>query len=119
MGPLPGDLLGSGTMDGNAWTVRRGTDVPVPLADLVAREFGPTGYEFTGEGSFKAPVSHEAPLEAPLEAPCLFWEIGWAGTEAEVGPDTGRVTLLRLVASGDVGRAVDPLLCRGQGEAPP
>ncbi|MEU7486181.1 xanthine dehydrogenase family protein molybdopterin-binding subunit [Streptomyces sp. NPDC042319] len=100
------------TLDGDAWTVRRGTGAPVPLADLVAREFGPTGYEFTGEGSFKAPVSHEAPLEAP----CLFWEIGWAGAEVEVDPDTGRVTLLQLVASGDVGRAVNPLLCRGQDE---
>ncbi|MEV8211862.1 molybdopterin cofactor-binding domain-containing protein, partial [Streptomyces sp. NPDC079189] len=94
------------------WTVRRGEDAPVPLPGLVARVFGGTGYEFHGEGFFKAPLS----ADAPLESPCLFWEIGWAGAEVEVDPDTGKVTVLQLVASGDVGRAVNKLLCRGQDE---
>ncbi|MFD3495650.1 xanthine dehydrogenase family protein molybdopterin-binding subunit [Streptomyces sp. NPDC058690] len=94
------------------WTVRRGEDAPVPLPGLVARVFGGTGYEFHGEGFFKAPLSSDAPLESP----CLFWEIGWAGAEVEVDPDTGKVTVLQLVASGDVGRAVNKLLCRGQDE---
>lgn len=31
-------------------------------------------------------------------------------------PDTGKVTVLKLVASGDVGRAVNKLVCRGQDE---
>lgn len=94
------------------WTVRRAGETPVPLAGLIAGVFGPTGYEFHGEGFFKSPNSSAAPLESP----CVFWEIGWAGAEVEVDRETGRVSLLQLVASGDVGRAVNPLVCRGQDE---
>ncbi|MFE9815694.1 xanthine dehydrogenase family protein molybdopterin-binding subunit [Streptomyces sp. NBC_00236] len=94
------------------WTVRRAGEAPVALPGLVAGVFGGTGYEFHGEGFFKAPLSHDAPLESP----CLFWEVGWAGAEVEVDPETGKVTVLQLVASGDVGRAVNRLLCRGQDE---
>ncbi|WP_406729397.1 molybdopterin cofactor-binding domain-containing protein [Streptomyces sp. GD-15H] len=65
---------------------------------------------FSGDGFFKALNSHEAPLEAP----CVFWEIGWA--EGEVAPDTGVVTVIRLVVSGDMGRAANRLVARGQEE---
>ncbi|WP_448321920.1 xanthine dehydrogenase family protein molybdopterin-binding subunit [Streptomyces sp. CO7] len=83
-----------------------------PLTSMILGVFGGTGYEFSGDGFFKAPNSHEAPLEAP----CVFWEIGWAGAEVEVDPDTGAVTVLKLVASGDVGRAANKLVVRGQEE---
>ncbi len=53
---------------------------------------------------------------APLEAQCVFWENGWAGAEVEVDPDTGKITVLQLVASGDVGKAINTLTCRGQDE---
>ncbi|GAA4601119.1 xanthine dehydrogenase family protein molybdopterin-binding subunit [Actinoallomurus liliacearum] len=93
------------------WAVRRGDEV-TPLPGLIMAVFGGTGFEFSGSGFFKAPNSREAPLDAP----CVFWEIGWAGAEVEVDPDTGKVTVLQLVASGDVGKAVNTLICRGQDE---
>lgn len=93
------------------WTVRRGSEV-TPLVPLIMGAFGGTGFEFSGSGFFKAANSHEAPLEAP----CVFWENGWAGAEVEVDPDTGKVTVLQLVASGDVGRVINALTCRGQDE---
>lgn len=77
---------------------------------MIARVFGGTGYEFSDDGFFKALNSHEAPLEAP----CVFWEIGWAGVKAD--PDTNAVTVLKLVVSGDMGRAANRLGARGQGE---
>ncbi|WP_235978391.1 xanthine dehydrogenase family protein molybdopterin-binding subunit [Streptomyces lycii] len=93
------------------WGVRQGRTVH-PLPPMIAQVFGGTGYEFSGDGFFKAPNSPEAPLDAP----CVFWEIGWAGAEVEVDPDTGAVTVLKLVASGDVGRAANRLVVRGQEE---
>jgi CO/xanthine dehydrogenase Mo-binding subunit len=105
LGCAPGDLALED------WSVRHGEGV-VPLPGLIVKVFGGTGIEFSGEGFVKAPNSHEAPLEAP----CVFWEIGWAGAEVEVDPETGKVTVLRLVASGDVGRAINTLVCRGQDE---
>jgi CO/xanthine dehydrogenase Mo-binding subunit len=83
-----------------------------PLAPLVMRHYGGTGFEFTADGFFKAP--HDP--EAPLETPCVFWEAGWAAVEVEVDTETGRVDVCRLVVSGDAGRALNKAVCRGQDE---
>lgn len=93
------------------WSVHRGGETH-PLVPLIMRHFGGTGFEFSGEGFHKAENSHHAPLEAP----CVFWEIGWGAVEVEVDTETGRVTVLNLVASGDAGRAINPRTCRGQDE---
>ena len=81
-----------------------------PLAPMVMRHYGGTGFEFSADGFFKAPCDHHAPLEAP----CVFWEIGWAAAEVAVDTATGKVTILKLVASGDAGRAINPLMLKGQ-----
>lgn len=81
-----------------------------PLAPLVMRNFGGTGFEFTADGFYKPDLDHRAPLEAP----CVFWEIGWGAVEVEVDAQTGKLQILKLVASGDTGRSLNPLVCRGQ-----
>ncbi|MBM3796124.1 MAG: xanthine dehydrogenase family protein molybdopterin-binding subunit [Acidobacteria bacterium] len=91
------------------WTIRQG-EKRHPMVPMIMRYYGGTGFEFTGEGYYKAPSDHHAPLEAP----CVFWEIGWGGVEVEVDTETGQVKILRLVMSGDTGRSVNPLVCRGQ-----
>ena len=102
---LPADL----TLDD--WTIRRGNESH-PLNLMIMRHFGGTGMEFTGEGFFKAPFDHHAPLETQ----CVSWEIGWGAAEVEVDRETGQVKVLQLVVSGDAGRAINPLVCRGQDE---
>jgi CO/xanthine dehydrogenase Mo-binding subunit len=82
------------------------------LAPLIMREFGGTGFEFVGQGYFKVPTDHHAPLEAQ----CVSWEIGWGAAEVEVDEETGRFDVLRLVVSGDAGRAIQKDVCRGQDE---
>ena len=81
-----------------------------PLAPMVMRAFGGTGFEFTSDGYYKPELDHHAPLEAQ----CAFWEIGWGAVEVEVDTETGQVKVLRLVASGDTGRSLNPLVCKGQ-----
>jgi CO/xanthine dehydrogenase Mo-binding subunit len=93
------------------WTIERANQ-RVPLAPLIMRHFGGTGFEFTGEGYHKAPSDHGAPLEAP----CVFWEIGWGAAEVEIDTGTGQIRVVKLVASGDTGRSINPLVCRGQEE---
>ena len=83
-----------------------------PLAPLVMGFYGGTGYEFTGEGFFKAP----ADSRAPLESPCVSWEYGWGAAEVSVDAETGVVTVHRLVVSGDAGTALHEGACRGQDE---
>jgi CO/xanthine dehydrogenase Mo-binding subunit len=93
------------------WTVvHDGTEHP--LAPMIMRVYGGTGFEFTADGDFKATESHLAPLEAP----CVFWEIGWAAAEVAVDEETGQVTVLQLVVSGDAGRVINAIGCRGQDE---
>ncbi len=82
------------------------------LAPLVMRHFGGTGYEFSVDGFYKPELDHRAPLEAQ----CVFWEIGWGAVEVEVDTETGQLRIIKLVASGDTGRSLHPLVCRGQEE---
>ncbi|MEM7096289.1 MAG: xanthine dehydrogenase family protein molybdopterin-binding subunit [Actinomycetota bacterium] len=83
-----------------------------PLAPMVMRTYGGTGFEFTGEGFFKAEEDHRAPLETQ----CVSWEYGWGAAEVEVDEETGLVTVHRLVVSGDAGVALHHDVCRGQDE---
>ncbi|MFT5531135.1 MAG: CO/xanthine dehydrogenase Mo-binding subunit [Candidatus Poriferisodalaceae bacterium] len=83
-----------------------------PLAPLVMGTYGGTGYEFTGEGFFKAAEDHRAPLETQ----CVSWEYGWGAAEVEVDEETGAVTVHRLIVSGDAGMALHADACRGQDE---
>lgn len=82
----------------------------LPLGPLVMGYYGGPGFEFTADGFYMPPVDHRAPLESP----CVFWEIGWGAAEVEVDPGTGIVKVLKLVASGDTGRSINPLVCKGQ-----
>ena len=78
------------------------------------RHYGGTGFEFSADGYFKAPSDHHAPLEAP----CVFWEIGWGAVEVAVDTQP-QVTILKLVASSDAGRAINPMLLKARKTAPP
>jgi CO/xanthine dehydrogenase Mo-binding subunit len=94
-------------------TIVRGTGPNAqrhPLGPLVMAFYGGPGFEFTADGYYMAPVDHRAPLESP----CVFWEIGWAAAEVAVDTETGMVKVLKLVASGDTGRSINPLVCKGQ-----
>ncbi|MGC4960909.1 xanthine dehydrogenase family protein molybdopterin-binding subunit [Gordonia sp. DT101] len=94
------------------WTVRGCGGEPHPLFPRIMEIFGNTGFEFSADGFYKARNDHRAPLEAP----CVFWEIGWAAAEVEVDLDTGRVEVLQLAVSGDAGKVISKIGCRGQDE---
>jgi CO/xanthine dehydrogenase Mo-binding subunit len=94
------------------WHIVDADGTTYELPPLIMDRFGGTGFEFSADGYFKVRSSSSAPLEAP----CMFWEIGWAAAEVEVDPETGRVEILQLVVSGDAGKVVNKLGCRGQDE---
>jgi len=101
--------VGDVTLDN--WVIKKGSEThPLPL--LIMGFYGGTGFEFVGRGYFKPTTDHRAPLEAQ----CVSWEIGWGAAEVEVDPETGYVDLLKLVVSGDAGRAIQHDVCRGQDE---
>jgi carbon-monoxide dehydrogenase large subunit len=73
----------------------RRVDAPMPVAEAAARL-----------GGISASGSSGAPPET--------YASGAYGCEAAVDPDTGQVTLLRVVAVDDCGVLVNPLLVEGQ-----
>ena len=80
------------------------------LVPLILREYGGTGFEFSADGFYKPTLD----ARAPLDAQCVFWEIGWGAVEVEIDTETGKLEIVKLVASGDTGRAINPQICRGQ-----
>jgi CO/xanthine dehydrogenase Mo-binding subunit len=102
---------GPGELRLENWSVVKGNEAH-PLQPMIMRYFGGTGFEFAGRGYYKAATDHHAPLEAR----CVSWEYGWGAAEVAVDEETGRVTVLKLVVSGDAGRAIQKDVCRGQDE---
>ncbi|MFW0787383.1 xanthine dehydrogenase family protein molybdopterin-binding subunit [Gordonia sp. CPCC 206044] len=94
------------------WAVHTADGDVYPLFGRIMEVFGNTGFEFSADGFYKARNDHRAPLEAP----CVFWEIGWAAAEVEVDVETGRVQVCQLVVSGDAGKVINKIGCRGQDE---
>jgi len=101
----------AGSLRLDDWHVVRGNE-RLPLGPMIMRHYGGTGFEFSAEGFFKPEADHHAPLEAQ----CVYWEIGWAAAEVEVDRGTGQFVVTQLVVAGDAGRAINPILCRGQDE---
>jgi CO/xanthine dehydrogenase Mo-binding subunit len=52
----------------------------------------------------------------PLGGPAAFWELMCAACEVEVDPETGEVTILKLVLVSDVGKALNPHQIEAQDE---
>ncbi|MFN3644521.1 MAG: xanthine dehydrogenase family protein molybdopterin-binding subunit [Gemmobacter sp.] len=93
------------------WAVAHGNERR-PLAPMILRHFGGTGFEFTAEGFWKQPNDPAAPMGSP----CPFWEVSVAGAEVSVDEGTGRVTVHRLIVASDAGHALAPDVVRGQDE---
>ena len=81
-----------------------------PMGPMVMAFYGGPGFEFTADGFYMPPTVHSAPLESQ----CVFWEMGWGAAEVEVDTETGQIKVLKLVASGDTGRSINPLVVKGQ-----
>lgn len=73
-------------------------------ADLLKAHFGPPRGELIGVG--ESGNAYDA--SHPLGGRAAFWELMCAAAEAEVDPETGAVTVHKLVLVSDVGKALNP-----------
>ena len=98
----------------NGKIVEEGAGERIPLKSLLAELLGPGG-AIIGEG-------HCYPANSPLlEAPpelkamsSIFWKFATQAAEVEVDTETGVVTVLKITAAHDVGRAIHPVGCEQQ-----
>lgn len=97
-------------LEGAVLTVRdRGTLARIDLSTL---PLDAHGHALTAEASYDPPTS---PLDANGQgAPYAVYGYGAQMVEVEVDRALGTVRLLKITAAHDVGRAINPLLARGQ-----
>jgi carbon-monoxide dehydrogenase large subunit len=71
-----------------------------------------SGIDLIGQGSFFPPK--EKVSVGPWSEPSIFWMYGAHFVELEVDPETGQVTILKIIGAHDVGKALNPTTCEGQ-----
>ncbi len=109
------DELELGTLE----VVHPPTGQSVPLERLVL------GYQFDDGHAIGGPVAATAyyvpegllfldPETSQSQKPVAKWTFGAQGVEVTVDPDTGQLTVDRVVSCYDVGRVIHPALIRGQ-----
>lgn len=98
------------SLDGSALAVRdQGTTAQIDLASLPPDA---NGHVLTAEASYDPPSS---PLDANGQgAPYAVYGYGAQMVELEVDAALGTLRLLKFTAAHDVGRAINPMLARGQ-----
>lgn len=81
----------------------------LPYPDLMKAHFGMVGGELIGRGEVRPEKGSGSYAEGPV-----FWEVCIGGAEVAVDPETGRVTLNKVVSVADVGKAINPKLVEAQ-----
>jgi carbon-monoxide dehydrogenase large subunit len=94
---------------GKAWIVEE-PQRSLTYPELLQKQYG-AGASMTGRG-FYYPQSETG--KAFHGSPSLFWMYGAHAVQVEVDPKTGRVQVMRVAASADTGRPINPVNCLQQ-----
>ncbi|MFQ5693272.1 MAG: xanthine dehydrogenase family protein molybdopterin-binding subunit, partial [Nitrospinota bacterium] len=97
---------------------RSAPDRGVPFGALamgVIKPDGLYGGPILGRGCYTVSDGTTLDLDTGQGAkPSVFWMFAAQGADVEVDVETGRVTVTRLTAAHDVGKAINPAGCEGQ-----
>lgn len=86
----------------------------VSFKEAMEWRFGMQAGNLIGVGSFTPTYKKPDPNTGESEDITTFWMVGGNGVEVDVDPETGRVTVTKLVTVGDAGKALNPGLVRTQ-----
>lgn len=97
------------TLDGTVLTIRDGSTTRIDLSTLPPDQHG---HALSAEATYDPPTS---PLDANGQgAPYAVYGYGAQMVELQVDQALGTVRLLKITAAHDVGKAINPMLARGQ-----
>jgi 4-hydroxybenzoyl-CoA reductase alpha subunit len=99
--------------DGNIF-LRTNPEIWVPVADVAYESIVRQGKTITSRATYSPPNATPPDPKTGYGNYCATYAFGAHAAEVEVDPDTGKVTILSIVAVHDVGRAINPLLIEGQ-----
>ncbi|WP_409300005.1 xanthine dehydrogenase family protein molybdopterin-binding subunit [Peribacillus sp. SCS-155] len=91
--------------DGKVFT----KDAELTIPEVLAQTKELSGIEIIAVGQYIL-----APTKSPIGGSTPFWEPCWVAAEVEVNPDTGRVTVCKLLTAVDAGRAINLQQVEGQ-----
>lgn len=90
----------------------------IPLASIATHGILPSGMgikgPIVGYGYYTAEGLTNLDPETGQGLPALMWTFGAQGAEVEVDTETGEIHLLKVVTALDLGKAINPLLVKGQ-----
>jgi len=106
---LKADAAGLAIREGRVY-LRAAPEQALPIARVLSEHYGSSG-TVLGRGYYFPPV--DGPVEY-FSVSTAFWLLGCQGVEVEVDRKTGAVTILKVFAAYDVGKAIHPESCIGQ-----
>jgi CO/xanthine dehydrogenase Mo-binding subunit len=83
----------------------------VGIADVIRKKCR-AGTDLVANGSFQP--TEDSKLAGPWSDPSIFWMYGAHFVELKVDPETGQVTILKVIGAHDVGKALNQATCEGQ-----
>jgi len=94
-------------------------DRKVPIASLALGLEMPDGSgvhgPIIGRGSFIPPNVRNTDKETGQgDKPVAFWTFGAQAVEIEIDTETGQIEVIKVAAAYDVGKAINPQLCKAQ-----
>ena len=82
--------------------------------DIIQGHFGPRGATVQGDGSFTPPSAKPDKETGQTPKASAFWMYATQVADVEVDLETGRISVLRVVAAHDAGKIINPNDAKGQ-----
>jgi CO/xanthine dehydrogenase Mo-binding subunit len=84
------------------------------VADLFQKKYGMQAGNIVGTGAYRPDYVPPQPGTGLTPNVTPFWMISGVGAEVEVDTETGHVRIMRLLNVCDIGRPINPNICRTQ-----
>ena len=84
------------------------------VADLFVKKFGMQAGNIVGTGTYKPDYISPTPGTGLTENVTPFWMVSGVGCEVEVDTETGHVRITRLLNVCEIGKPINPDICRSQ-----
>jgi CO/xanthine dehydrogenase Mo-binding subunit len=84
------------------------------VADLFQKKYGMQAGNIVGTGIYKPDYTPPEPGTGLTPNVTPFWMVAGTGAEVEVDTETGHVRITRLLNVCDIGKPINPKICRSQ-----
>ena len=103
-------------LEQGSFFVKKHSERKVKITEIMEKNY-PGGISMLGRGTYYHYKPGDSPSYTKLKTPPSYvWMYGAQGISVEVDTETGRIKILKVSATTDVGNAINPISCEGQTE---